>query len=109
MLPDYQDLAHRLQVRAEIRRQIPTRRSVQNNEPDRLADLLEEAAAAISTLTQPVNLPVDKLYEQALRQAGAKYGFETTNLRVAEQLVQLVAQQYLAQPIYFCNHEQPCT
>jgi signal recognition particle subunit SEC65 len=36
--------------RAEIRRQIPTRKSVQNNEADRIADLLEEAAAEISRL-----------------------------------------------------------
>ena len=39
------DLVYRLLKRAEIRRQIPTRKSVQNNEADRIADLLEEAAA----------------------------------------------------------------
>lgn len=38
------DLIERLKERAKIRRQIPTRKSVQNNEPDRLSDLLEEAA-----------------------------------------------------------------
>lgn len=38
------DLVYRLLKRAEIRRQIDTRKSVQNNEPDRIADLLEEAA-----------------------------------------------------------------
>lgn len=38
------DLVYRLRKRAEIRRQISTRKSVQNNEPDRIADLLEEAA-----------------------------------------------------------------
>lgn len=38
------DLVYRLRKRAEIRRQIDTRKSVQNNEPDRIADLLEEAA-----------------------------------------------------------------
>jgi hypothetical protein len=38
------DLIDRLRKRAEIRRQIPSRKSVQNNEPDRIADLLEEAA-----------------------------------------------------------------
>ena len=42
-----EDLVYRLRKRAEIRRQIPTRKSVQNNEPDRLADLLEEAANAL--------------------------------------------------------------
>lgn len=38
------DLVERLRKRAEIRRQITTRKSVQNGEPDRIADLLEEAA-----------------------------------------------------------------
>lgn len=38
------DLVYRLRKRAEIRRQIPTRRSVQEGKPDRLADLLDEAA-----------------------------------------------------------------
>ena len=42
-----QDLVYRLRKRAEIRRQIPGRRSVQNGEQDRLADLLDEAAAEI--------------------------------------------------------------
>lgn len=41
------DLVERLRKRAEIRRQIPSRKSVQNNEPDRIADLLEEAADAL--------------------------------------------------------------
>jgi hypothetical protein len=44
------DLVYRLRKRAEIRRQIPSRKSVQNNEPDRIADLLEEAAAEIKVL-----------------------------------------------------------
>lgn len=43
------DLVERLRKRAEIRRQIPSRKSVQNNEPDRIADLLEEAADAIES------------------------------------------------------------
>ena len=46
------DLVERLVKRAEIRRQIKTRKSVQNNEPDRIADLLEEAADKIQELTQ---------------------------------------------------------
>ena len=41
------DLVFRLRKRAEIRKQITTRKSVQNNEPDRIADLLEEAATAL--------------------------------------------------------------
>jgi hypothetical protein len=42
-----EDLLHRLRKRAEIRRGITTRKSVQNNEPDRIADLLDEAAQEI--------------------------------------------------------------
>ncbi len=38
------DLVYRLRKRAEIRRQIPDRKSVQEGKPDRVADLLEEAA-----------------------------------------------------------------
>ena len=45
-----QDLVHRLRYRAEIRRQIMTRKSVQEGKPDRIADLLEEAADEIERL-----------------------------------------------------------
>ena len=44
------DLVFRLRKRAEIRRSISTRKSVQNNEPDRIADLLDEAADRIEQL-----------------------------------------------------------
>ena len=44
------DLIYRLRKRAEIRRQISTRKSVQEGKPDRLSDLLEEAALEIETL-----------------------------------------------------------
>jgi hypothetical protein len=44
------DLVYRLRKRAEIRRQIPTRKSVQEGSPDRIADLLEEAATEIERL-----------------------------------------------------------
>lgn len=40
-------LIFRLRKRAEIRRQISTRKSVQEGKPDRIADLLEEAAEAL--------------------------------------------------------------
>lgn len=49
------DLIERLRKRAEIRRQIPTRKSVQNNEPDRLADLLEEAATRLEAYKRLIN------------------------------------------------------
>lgn len=44
-----EDLVHRLKKRAEIRRQITDRKSVQEGKPDRIADLLEEAAQALET------------------------------------------------------------
>ena len=47
-----QDLIDRLRTRAEIRRQITTRKSVQENKPDRIADLLEEAALEIERLRE---------------------------------------------------------
>lgn len=46
------DLVYRLRKRAEIRRQIPGRKSVQEGKPDRIADLLEEAANEIERLRE---------------------------------------------------------
>ena len=48
------DLVYRLRKRAEIRRQIPTRKSVLNNERDRIADLLEESANRIEELEKQI-------------------------------------------------------
>lgn len=45
-----QSLVFRLRKRAEIRRSIKDRKSVQQGAPDRIADLLEEAAAEIEAL-----------------------------------------------------------
>lgn len=45
-----QSLVFRLRKRAEIRRQIQDRKSVQEGRPDRIADLLEEAANEIEQL-----------------------------------------------------------
>jgi hypothetical protein len=45
-----QSLVFRLRKRAEIRRQIKDRKSVQEGARDRIADLLEEAANEIETL-----------------------------------------------------------
>ena len=45
-----ESLVFRLRKRAEIRRQIPTRKSVLLGQPDRIADLLEEAADEIERL-----------------------------------------------------------
>jgi len=45
-----QSLVFRLRKRAEIRRQIQDRKSVIEGKPDRIADLLEEAANEIERL-----------------------------------------------------------
>jgi hypothetical protein len=47
---DEQDIVYRLRKRAEIRRQIKDRKSVMEGKPDRIADILEEAATEIDRL-----------------------------------------------------------
>ena len=49
-----QSLVFRLRKRAEIRRQISSRKSVQEGAADRIADLLEEAADQIDKLESTV-------------------------------------------------------
>lgn len=46
-----QSLVYRLRKRAEIRRNIQDRKSVQEGRADRIADLLEEAADEIERLS----------------------------------------------------------
>jgi hypothetical protein len=48
------DLVFRLRYRAEIRRQISTRKSVQEGKPDTISDLLEEAADEIESLKKQI-------------------------------------------------------
>lgn len=45
-----QDIVDRLRVRASIRRSIQTRKSVQEGKPDRIANLLDDAADEIEEL-----------------------------------------------------------
>jgi hypothetical protein len=47
-------ITERLRKRAEIRRQISTRKSVREGKPDRIADLLEEAANEIELLNAEI-------------------------------------------------------
>jgi dephospho-CoA kinase len=59
-----QSLVFRLRKRAEIRRQIKDRKSVQEGASDRIADLLEEAGNEIEKLEQTVaNLVAQRLEE----------------------------------------------
>lgn len=57
-----ESLIERLRKRAAIRRQIPTRKSVQEGQPDRIADLLEEAACALE-----LSVPMETADEYLLR------------------------------------------
>ena len=56
---DENDLVYRLQKRAEIRRQIPGRKSVEEGTPDRISDLLEEAAREIEVLRHYKQMYID--------------------------------------------------
>jgi hypothetical protein len=62
-MTDEQDLVYRLLKRAEIRRQIPGRKSVEEGAPDRIADILEEAAREIVSLRQEIMREELKKYE----------------------------------------------
>jgi hypothetical protein len=48
-----------LRKRAEIRRQISSRKSVEEGKPDRIADLLEEAANEIENLMSKSTINLD--------------------------------------------------
>jgi hypothetical protein len=62
-----EDIIYRLRKRAEIRRQIPSRKSVQEGKPDRIADILEEAANEIERLRllYAGDMMSDKGYEES--------------------------------------------
>jgi hypothetical protein len=57
IVPQNEDLVYRLRKRAEIRRQISTRKSVQEGKPDRISDLLEEAASEIERFKELIKIP----------------------------------------------------
>jgi hypothetical protein len=65
-LKESQSLVYRLRTRAQIRRNIQTRKSVQEGKPDKLADLLEEAAKEIKTLQVKLST-TDMLLEREKR------------------------------------------
>lgn len=50
LVAEESDIVYRLRKRAEIRKQIQHRKSVMEGKPDRLVELLEEAAAEIGRL-----------------------------------------------------------
>jgi chorismate mutase len=66
-----EDLVFRLRKRAEIRRQIATRKSVAEGKPDRIADLLEEAAGEIEGLRKAM---AERLEREFVKGQKAMYG-----------------------------------
>ena len=81
-MTEEQDIAERLRIRAEIRRQIPSRKSVQEGKADRIADLLEEAATEIECLRETV-----KKFQAAA--SAAIQGWESSQ-RARERMESLV-------------------
>ncbi len=65
-IQNHEPLVYRLRKRAEIRRQIPERKSVQEGKPDRIADILEEAANEIERLREYESM-YNELWEDDLK------------------------------------------
>ena len=59
-------LVERLRIRANIRRNISSRKSVQEGKPDRISDLLEESADEIEALNKHIGFISEMLEEQAM-------------------------------------------
>lgn len=68
-----QSLVFRLRKRAEIRRQIPGRKSTQEGTPDRIANLLDEAAAKIEEQEAKINELQDIIEQMQIDIAGEDY------------------------------------
>ena len=67
MTTQEQPLVDRLRIRASIRRSIPSRKSVQEGKPDRIANLLEEAADMIDDQwsdIQHMQEVIERLHEE---------------------------------------------
>jgi len=64
-----QSLVERLRIRANIRRSISTRKSVQEGKPDKIADLLEEAADYIEQQQSEIS-GLEYMYEYLSNKIG---------------------------------------
>ena len=82
------DLVYRLRKRAEIRRQIPGRKSVEEGARDRIADLLEEAANAIDRVKPVGDVGDEKVIHNAFRDA------ESYQIPMTEQGLKLADARY---------------
>ena len=88
------DLVYRLRKRAEIRRQIPGRKSVEEGKPDRIADILEEAANEIEQLRDERNRlhMRDRILELAKEAGLITYDSDDKMLQV-EQFAKLLVDE----------------
>ena len=68
------DLVYRLRKRAEIRRQIADRKSVKEGKPDRISDLLEEAANEIERLYN-IDAGIDRNTDNKEYSIGTEEGY----------------------------------
>ena len=68
------DLVFRLRKRAEIRRQIADRKSVKEGKPDRISDLLEEAANEIERLNN-IKAGIDRNTDNKEYSIGTEEGY----------------------------------
>ena len=69
-----EDLVYRLRKRAGIRRQIADRKSVQEGKPDRISDLLEEAANEIERLNN-IKAGIDRNTDNKEYSIGTEEGY----------------------------------
>lgn len=75
-----QTLIERLRTRASIRRNISTRKSVQEGKPDRIADLLEEAADRLEAYEEELSLHEShREYQDRIIENLAEYNRELLN------------------------------
>jgi hypothetical protein len=82
-----QSLVYRLRKRSEIRRNIKDRKSVQEGAPDRIADLLDEAADELQKLAK-LRLELIGVYEDC-EESGYDEVCGVTLERVIERLSQI--------------------
>jgi len=86
-MTEKQDIVENLRTRAAIRRQIPGRKSVQEGKPDRIADLLDEAATDIEALRETV-----KKYQAQVDAAIAGWELsQQTTARLQDQLTDIIS------------------
>ncbi len=77
MTTQEQSLVDRLRIRASIRRSIPSRKSVREGKPDRIADLLEEAANLIEYYQEQDGLhEIHRQYQDELVERILEYNKE---------------------------------